>query len=751
MPVLRGKGRWLLIRALVRLTLLVAATTRVSGDDAAPPVGAIAGRVTAGPSGAPIAGALVTLSGGPAAAADPSPVGAALAQRTTGRDGGYVFEGIVPGDYRLVLRGEGFAPAALGGIRVSAGTTARADAALDPALTVRITVPADRGSEDATGPSRSLFTRARLEGRPASFGDPFRAIAGSAGIDAQNDFHSEVRIRGGDAADTAVLLDGLPLPCPYHFSGSGGSVAALNGDLIERAEVSTGGFSVEHGDALAGVVDLSTRDERPAHLSGRAGFSTLQAHAALSGPAGPGAWTLSGRQSDLGLYDGRVGEGGVEGVTFHDLFAGMRMPLPGSSRLDLELLADGSDFGQSLGGGDRGTMHGSQSGVRARFDAPLGGRAYLKVLLSQGERSARSSVTDGAYYDQAQRQRTLKASLLLLAGSAHHLATGVDLSGSRGSIAGTVAEGYALVPQALDDRASTAGLYLEDRWDPGDRLSLRYGARADRFAPTGETALSPRLAIRLRPLRPLALRAAAGRFVQFPRPEQSFLAAGEALRRQVADHYILGLEADLPGGAGVLVEAYLKDLRDPIGESINRYVELPELLTRFDRGVVRGLDVALHGPASGPWRLRLDYSYMVAREEKGGVTFPREADQRHVAGVALGRSLGRGFDLEALLRYGSGLPYTPQEPFADGIDYGTRLGVLNSGRLPAYARLDLRLGRSVSRPWGRLSCHLDLLNVTDRKNVRSVDLIYDAGSAAFYRVTRFQSPFLPVFGLTAEF
>ena len=61
MTRLRGRGRWLFIRALVRLTLLLTATTRVNGavTDLAP--GSIGGRVTVGASGLPLAGARVTL------------------------------------------------------------------------------------------------------------------------------------------------------------------------------------------------------------------------------------------------------------------------------------------------------------------------------------------------------------------------------------------------------------------------------------------------------------------------------------------------------------------------------------------------------------------------------------------------------------------------------------------------------------------------------------------------------------------
>ncbi|MBI1951600.1 MAG: hypothetical protein HYS34_09595, partial [Acidobacteria bacterium] len=102
-------------------------------------------------------------------------------------------------------------------------------------------------------------------------------------------------------------------------------------------------------------------------------------------------------------------------------------------------------------------------------------------------------------------------------------------------------------------------------------------------------------------------------------------------------------------------------------------------------------------------------------------------------------------------RYASGLPYTPLLPFTSGLAHTTVLGELNSARLPAYHRLDLRLSRLVPVAWGRLGVHVDLLNVYNQANVRSVDLYFEPADGAYYRTTAYQSPFLPVVAVSAEF
>jgi hypothetical protein len=59
--------------------------------------------------------------------------------------------------------------------------------------------------------------------------------------------------------------------------------------------------------------------------------------------------------------------------------------------------------------------------------------------------------------------------------------------------------------------------------------------------------------------------------------------------------------------------------------------------------------------------------------------------------------------------------------------------------------------RTLPAAWGRLSVRLDLLNVYNRANVRSIDLSYDPTTGLFSRTTYYQSPFLPVFSMSAEF
>jgi hypothetical protein len=724
--------------------------------------GTIGGRVTGAEGRTPLPAVRVALL--PQVEATPSillvsssPVGvSAEAAAGTARDtitdaaGRYRFDDVAPGLYVLSFTGGARAGRTVAGIRVGPGSDLCVDSEMER-------LPADRiivsGRRDEAGPglSRIILGRDALTAPPAALGDPFRALAGRAGITLENDFKSEVRVRGGEATETAVLLDGQPLPYAHHFGGGAGSAGTLNGDLLETVEVATGGFSVEHGDAIAGLIDLSTREPRPGRTTGTAGIGTMLAHAAVFGPAGDGTWIASGRVSDLGLYDDRVAGGGTEGVAFHDLFSAVRMPLASGARVEMALVEAGNDFRSGLGATGSATMSSDSRTLRGRLELPLDPETLLRVQVADSNLGVDSTVTGGQSFDQKQRRQDLGASLLRVLGATHRLNGGVGLERVMGGMSGTVSDGYGLLASDVDFRSERTSLFVEDTWRPAETVTLRYGVRADRSSWTGDGALSPRFSLEVSPGKRLTLRCAAGRFVQFPRQEQVFMAAGETLRMQAADHFIAGIELASKGGTRLVVEGFRKNLKAPIGEATNRHVELPELLTQFDGARALGAEIVVERRAAGPWSWQANYAYLDATQEKGGIVSPRNTDQRHALGLSGGRRLGRGWEVGAAFRYGSGLPYTPVRPWTDGVDYGVILGDLNEARLPAYQRLDLRLARAIPAAWGLLNFRLDLLNVLNRWNVRSIDLSFEPTTATFQETTYYQAPFLPVFSVSAEF
>ncbi len=79
---------------------------------------------------------------------------------------------------------------------------------------------------------------------------------------------NEIHIRGGRADDTAFVVDGMTVNDPL---GGGGYGYQMDPSIINEIEVLTGGFNAEYGQAVSGVVNVSTKEGND-YLEARASF-----------------------------------------------------------------------------------------------------------------------------------------------------------------------------------------------------------------------------------------------------------------------------------------------------------------------------------------------------------------------------------------------------------------------------------------------------------------------------------------------
>ena len=123
---------------------------------------------------------------------------------------------------------------------------------------------------------------------------------------------SDIYTRGGDAAETQLVLNGGRMLSLSRFEGlSGGMFGALEPFVVRSVRYSSGGFSARYGNALSGVIDIET-DGRPRERQTRAGLSLVQASGTVRVPFNNrvGGW-VSSRLSHTGALlatHGRAGE-----------------------------------------------------------------------------------------------------------------------------------------------------------------------------------------------------------------------------------------------------------------------------------------------------------------------------------------------------------------------------------------------------------------------------------------------------------
>ena len=100
---------------------------------------------------------------------------------------------------------------------------------------------------------------------PGSAADPFRAIQTFPGLQSVGD-GAGLFVRGGDVAETRVLLDGATVISPFRLDTDRTiSFGRFDPFMLKGVQFSAGGFGAEYGDALSAVADLQTVDRPTAN------------------------------------------------------------------------------------------------------------------------------------------------------------------------------------------------------------------------------------------------------------------------------------------------------------------------------------------------------------------------------------------------------------------------------------------------------------------------------------------------------
>lgn len=169
-------------------------------------------------------------------------------------DGYYFLRGLRPGTYTVKASYIGYAVESRT-VRLEPGGVVQADFALAvQAIYVdAFTVEAERKliEVERTGTSHYLSSK-QLEAMPLD--QVIDMIAHQPGVTLQD---NEIHIRGGRADDTRFIIDGMSVNDPLAGGGYG---YQIDPSIINEIEVLTGGFNAEYGQAVSGVVNVSTKE-----------------------------------------------------------------------------------------------------------------------------------------------------------------------------------------------------------------------------------------------------------------------------------------------------------------------------------------------------------------------------------------------------------------------------------------------------------------------------------------------------------
>lgn len=181
----------------------------------------------------------------------------------------------------------GYEPVKLSNLVLTSAKELVLNIALEPAaiqgkeVEIVAKVDKDKPINEMSSVSTRTFSVDEAQRYAGSFGDPARLSTSFAGVVAGNDQRNDIVVRGNSPLGVLWRLEGIDIPSPSHYSGSGtsgGAVSVLNTNVLANSDFSTGAFAAEYGNATSAAFDVKMRrgnNERH-EFTGQVGFNGFE-------------------------------------------------------------------------------------------------------------------------------------------------------------------------------------------------------------------------------------------------------------------------------------------------------------------------------------------------------------------------------------------------------------------------------------------------------------------------------------------
>lgn len=673
-------------------------------------------------------------------------------------DGSFNAGPLPEGTYVIEVSCKGFLPRRLEGVPVTGGAPTRIQLELDPQLVlveevvVRSGDPASRRGQpvvrESMGPERLLES-------PEVGHDPLLLVGRAPGV-AVTDGSGEVNVRGGAGREVKIVLDGLELYEPYHLKDRGSPISIIDSRNIGEIGLLGGAFPAEYGGHMSAVVEMDTilpSAERESAVSVSSGDARLSSQGVLEDRL---QWLVSARRGDPAQFLDALGADPSYEPHYWDLHGKVSYRSSDKTVLTFNTLG-----GEDVMAGDEtatvetveepGTFRSQHSNRYFWLSLERGWtpRLFSQTVLSAGQFSSDRFGSSLGVLAVADSRSTalmgLKQDWLLSSGR-HLFKWGLDAKRMRADYHYTSTPAVdSLLPIAISrtPQGMDLGLYAGDRLRLTGKLSLELGLRWDvqTYTPHADRALSPRVNGVYAASERTTLRLGWGFFYQPQRIHELQVEDGvdQFSVAELAEHRLVSVEHQLDRGLLLQLNAYQKqmsnlrprfeNLFDPFGffpEADGDRVRIAPAAARAE-----GLELMVRKPVAAKTGWWAAYALSRAEDEIDGAWVPRSWDQRHALSAGLLWKAGARWDFTLAGRYHSGRPTTPVTAEARQLADGSAVidlvsGARNSQRLPAYQRIDLRVGRSIPLHRTDLKATMTVTNAFDRENaccVAAFDII----------------------------
>jgi hypothetical protein len=605
--------------------------------------------------------------------------------------------------------------------------------------------------------------------------DVLRSVQMLPGIAARSDYSAGFNVRGGEADQNLILIDGYPIFSPFHI---GGVFSTFIDPAVGRVNVHTGALPARFGERLSSVLSVESANATTSALRGTAEVSLVSSNASLSRTFddGKGSWMIAARRT---YADAVVNLFKPNAIPFHftDVQGHFETPIVGGVRFaataydGVDAIVRQDDDPAFFAGAWGNRVIGAT--LSKTFAHGLLGADSLalaeRVSTSRYDIHADIPIVLFSVANRISDVRTGGSVTLYRPRWTHEI--GYELSSDQTSYYANGPSGQGLgelIPfDSLEQRSRTASVYGDALWRPASSLIVEGGARVDALDGGRGSIVSPRLSLKYFLTPDMAFIAATGRYAQWLhslgreeeliQPFQFWVSSASA--PSVSRDAVLGVERWLSPRRVFHVEAFHKRYERLLIPNSAHAGDVSGDEFVSESGTSYGADVLLRQLDGGPFSGWLAYTYAVnARVSAAGVRFFPTQDRRHNLNL-VGSWRAGAYAFGARFHVASGAPYTPiigafgrvvYDPttkrwISDPGDPQTIAGDFNSARVPFYDRVDLSVRRNGHIRGASFAPYLSIVNLLNAKN--PAGYIYDYTGRP-QRTSFPNLPFAPTFGVS---
>lgn len=217
-----------------------------------------------------------------------------------------------------------------------------------------VLITADRNVPDAIGFFKPDQVDLKAMERMVSLGgedDIFRLLYTQPGVLTGADGFGGMHIRGGNADQNQILLDGIPV---YNAQHAIGLYSIFNSEVIQSSKLMKGDYPARYGGSASSVLDIRTRNGDKTKHRGHFNLGLFTLKAGLEGPIVPGkvSYLLSGRRTYADIWINNLreylneqqGSSGSTRYSNYDINAKIHAQLGSKNNISLSYYQGNDDY-----------------------------------------------------------------------------------------------------------------------------------------------------------------------------------------------------------------------------------------------------------------------------------------------------------------------------------------------------------------------------------------------------------------------